>query len=40
MLIVLIVIAGIERRSDAPYMGVHLIAVSNGRHYVYAAKPS
>ena len=40
MLIVLIVIAGIGRRSDIPYIGVHLIATSSGRYYVYAAKPS
>ena len=40
MLIVLIVTAGIGRRSTAPYIGVYLIAISNGRHYVYASKPS
>ena len=40
MLIVLIAIAGIGRRSDIPYIGVYLIAISNGRYYVYAAKPS
>ena len=40
MLIVLVVIARIGRRSDAPYIGVYLIKTSNGRHYVYTAKPS
>ena len=40
MLIVLIVIVRIGRRSDIPYIGVHLVAISNGRYYVYAAKPS
>ena len=40
MLIVLIVIARIGRRSDTPYIGVHLIATSNGRYYIYASKPS
>ena len=40
MLIVLIVIVRIERRSNIPYIGVHLIATSNGGHYIYAAKPS
>ena len=40
MLIVLIAIAGIGRRSNAPYIGVHLIVTSNGGYYVYASKPS
>ena len=40
MLIVLIATARIGRRGDAPYIGVYLIAVSNGRYYIYAAKPS
>jgi hypothetical protein len=40
MPIVLIATAGIGRRSDAPYIGVHLIAISNGRYYVYVAKSS
>ena len=40
MLIVLIVIARIGRRSNIPYIGVYLIATSNGRYYVYTAKPS
>ena len=40
MLIVLAVIARTGRRSDAPYIGVHLIVTSNGRYYVYATKPS
>ena len=33
-------IARVGRRSDAPNVGVHLIAISDGRYYVYAAKPS
>ena len=40
MLIVLIAIARIERRSNTPYIGVYLIVTSNSRYYVYAAKPS
>ena len=40
MLIVLIAIAGIGRRSDVPYIGVYLIATSNSRYYVYTNKPS
>jgi hypothetical protein len=40
MPIVLIVIARTGRRSDIPYMGVYLVVISNGRYYVYAAKPS
>ena len=40
MLIVLIVIVGIGRRSDAPYIGVYLMVISNGRYYIYTAKPS
>ena len=41
ILIVLIAIVRIgRRRSNAPYIGVHLIVISNGRYYIYAAKPS
>jgi hypothetical protein len=40
MLIVPIAIAGVGRRSDAPYIGVYFMAMSNSRYYVYAAKPS
>ena len=40
MLIVLVVIVRIGRGSDIPYIGVHLIVISNGRYYVYAAKLS
>ena len=40
MLIVLIVIVRIGRRSDIPYIGVHLIAASDSRYYVYANNPS
>ena len=36
----LIAIVGIGRGSNIPYIGVYLIATSNGRYYVYAAKPS
>ena len=39
MPIVLIAIARIRRRSDVPNIGIHLIVISNGRHYVYATKP-
>ena len=30
----------IERRSNIPYMGVHLIAVSSSKYYIYAINPS
>ena len=40
MLIVLIAIARIGRRSDAPYIGVYLIVISNSRYYVYTTKLS
>ena len=30
----------IGKRSNAPYIGVYLIATSNGRYYIYATKPS
>ena len=40
MPIVLTATVRIGRGSDAPYIGVHLIATSNGRHHVYTAKPS
>ena len=39
MPIILEVIVRIGRRSNTPNMGVYLIATSNGRYYVYAAKP-
>ena len=32
--------ARIERRSNTPYIGVHLIAASDNRYYVYADNPS
>ena len=32
--------ARIERRSNAPYIGVYLIAISNSRYYVYTNDPS
>ena len=34
------VIVRIKRKSNTPNMGIYLIATSNGRYYVYAAKPS
>ena len=40
MLIVLTATARIGGRSDIPHIGVHLMAASGGRYYVYAAKPS
>ena len=40
MPIMLRVIVRIGRRSNIPNRGVHLIVISNGRHYVYATKPS
>jgi len=40
MLIVLIVIARIGRRSNIFYIGVYLVVISNGRYYVYTAKLS
>ena len=30
----------IGRKGYIPYVGVHLIAASNSRYYIYAAKPS
>jgi len=27
----------IERKSDAPYIGVNFVAVSNNKYYIYAA---
>jgi hypothetical protein len=29
-----------RRRSNIPNIGIYLIAASDGRYYVYAAKPS
>ena len=29
------VIVKIEKRSNIPYIGVYLIAISNSRHYIY-----
>jgi len=40
MPIMLGVIIRIGRRSDAPNMGVHFVAISNSKYYIYAAKPS
>ena len=30
--------ARIERRSNIPHIGVHLVVISNGGYYIYAAK--
>ena len=32
--------AKIKRRSNVPYIGVYLIAINNGKYYIYATKPS
>ena len=32
--------AGIGKRSDIPYIKVHLIAINNGGYYIYTAKLS
>jgi len=40
MPIILGMIVRAGRRSNAPYIGVYLMAMSNGRYYIYAAKPS
>jgi len=40
MPIILKVTVRIGRRSDAPNMGVYLMAISDSRHHIYAAKPS
>ena len=40
MFVILGVIARIGRRSDIPYMGVHLIVISSSGYYIYAFKPS
>ena len=40
MPIILRAIVRIGRRSDTPNVGVHLIAISDGRHHVYTVKPS
>ena len=40
MPIILELIVRIGRRGNAPYIGVHFIAISDGRYYVYANNPS
>ena len=40
MPIILRAIVRIGRRSNTPNVGVYLIVTSNGRYYVYTAKPS
>ena len=39
MPIMLGVIVKIGRRSDVPDMGVHFMATSNSKYYIYAANP-
>ena len=38
--IILGAIVRIGKRGYIPYVGVYLIAASNSRYYIYAAKPS
>jgi hypothetical protein len=38
--IILGLIVRIGRGGNAPYIGVHLMAISNSRYYVYANNPS
>ena len=40
MPIVLIAIVRVGRKGDILYIEVYLIVTSNGRYYVYTAKPS
>ena len=40
MPIMLGAIVRVGRRSNAPNIGVHLMAISDGRYYFYASKPS
>ena len=40
MPIILTATAKIKKRSNIPYMGVHLVAMSNGKYYIYTTKPS
>jgi len=40
MPIILGVIIRVKRRSNIPYIGVYLIAISSSGYYVYTAKPS
>jgi len=40
MFIILGIIIKIRKRSDAPYIRVYFIAMSNNKYYIYAAKPS
>jgi hypothetical protein len=40
MPIILWLTVGIGRGGNAPYIGVHLIVISNSRYYVYADNPS
>jgi hypothetical protein len=40
MPIILRAIIRIGRRSNVPNVGVHLMATSDGRYYIYTAKPS
>ena len=40
MSIMLKTIAKIGKKSDAPYIGVYFIVISNSKYYIYAANPS
>ena len=40
MFIMLETTARVGRRSDIPYVGVHLIVISSSKYYVYTSKPS
>ena len=40
MPIMLGIIARIGERSDVLYIEVYLVVISNGRYYIYTAKPS
>jgi len=39
MFIVLKIIVKIGKKSNAPYIGVYFIAISNNKYYIYAANP-
>ena len=40
MLVMLTATARIRRKNNIPYIGVHLVVISNSKYYIYAAKPS
>ena len=35
-----IVTGKIKRRSNIPYIGIHLVIISNSKYHIYTAKPS